>query len=433
MPISGVSGRVRIPRTVKVRLGYKPKGKNYPQDTDVFVGRIEDGVTKEIIEAYNGEKISDAEGETWSLGKALRLLSYFEWDERSPQDPDRELVVELANRAWAHSKLRCVGNGGDVAGTASAADKAWADEISKATKEKPRDLDNGRFQIVCLGPKCPKWHSKLATDKSATCHHELRLRARLLHPSTDPANANYLKQLGWIEIASGSWNGMIDIQSGLAMLRSVAGRSAGIPFTLRRTPRTVLSDGKRLTKATMIVDYDHDEAVRFGYSDPKLSLVRPEVRKQLVADRKELLELARMEVDYDSVRDIQPRLEEHRDSFVPAGGGSGGESQAAAGDPVVGDRDQVVDDATAAAPPAPSEDELNRFLTQGERDELKVLCGGEPGNAASLAHFRELVRLAYKHFEEWLPAWDDTSPPLSSLKLKHALWIREAIDAEKAA
>jgi recombination directionality factor gp3-like protein len=422
---------VRIPRTVKVRLGYKPKGKNYPQDTDVFVGRIEDGVTKEILEAYNGERIADADGEAWSLGKALRLLSYFEWDERSPQDPDKELVVELANRAWAHSKLRCVGNGGDLAGTASAADKAWADEISKATKEKPRELDNGRFQIVCLGPKCPKWHSNLATDKSATCHHELRLRARLLHPATNPADPNYLKQLGWVEVASGSWNGMIDIQSGLSMLRGVAGRSAGIPFFLRRTPRTVLSDGKRLTKATMIVDYDHDEAIRFGYSDPKLSLVRPEVRKQLVADRKELLELARLEANYDSFKDIQPRLEEHVE-LRPREAASMHQSSIDAAPDVVADRDQVVDDA-AAAPPAPSEDELNRFLTQGERDELKVLCGGEPGNAASLAHFRDLVYLAYKHFEEWLPAWDNASPPLSSLKLKHALWIREAIEAEKAA
>jgi len=433
MPIDGLSGRVRIPRTVKIRLGYKKPGQSYPSDTDVFVGKEEDGVTEEIRLAYKAQPIKDAEPKTFNLGKTLRLMSYFEWDERSPQEPDRELVVELANRAWAHSKLRCVGDGGDEPGTASARDKEWADAISKVTKQKPRELDNGRFEIICLGPKCPKWHSNLETDKSATCHHELRLRARLLHPAIDPADQNYLKQLGWVEIASGSWNGIVDIQSGLSMLRSVAGRSAGIPFFLRRAPRVVLFEGKRLMKATMIVDYDHDEAVRFGYSDPKLSLVRPEVRRQLIEQRKELLALARAEVDFDTFKDIQPRLEEHRELGPREGASMHQSGIDASADDVVADRDQVVDEAAAEASPPPplSDAELNRFLNQGERDELKVLCGGEPGNSESLAHFKDLVCLAYKHFEEWLPQWEHTTPPLSSLRVKHALWIREAVEAEK--
>ena len=105
----------------------------------------------------------------------------------------------------------------------------------------------------------------------------------------------------------------------------------------------------------------------------------------------------------------------------------------ASADDVVADRDQVVDEAAAEASPPPplSDAELNRFLNQGERDELKVLCGGEPGNSESLAHFKELICLAYKHFEEWLPQWEHTTPPLSSLRVKHALWIREAVEAEK--
>jgi hypothetical protein len=45
-------------------LGYKPRGKTYPRDSDVFVGRIEDGLTKEIVEAYGkGIKALAASGE----------------------------------------------------------------------------------------------------------------------------------------------------------------------------------------------------------------------------------------------------------------------------------------------------------------------------------------------------------------------------------
>lgn len=432
MPIDGMSGRVRIPRTVKIRLGYKPRGKEYPKDTDVFVGKPEDGVTKEILEAYDAKPIQEAEGETWSLGKSLRMLSYFEWDALSPQD-NRELVVELMNRAWSHSKNRCFGDGGDQPGTASAADEEWAKVIQKVTHKAPVKKDDGRFQVVCLGPKCPFWSSNLATNKLATCHRELRLRARLLHPETNPEKPNYLKQLGWVEIASGSFNGMIDIQSGLQIMRSVAGRSAGIPFFLKRAPRTVLSDGKRMNKATLLVDYDHDEAIRFGFSDPKLVLVRPESRKQLEAMKREQLMLASLGVEFDSVSDIVPRLEGARPQLTDGSPfGEVGKSEA-----ITADRDEVVQTAVDTLnEPAETDTtlnshqlspaELNRHLTADERNEIKVLCGGTPGVPASLERARELGRQACANF-------GDEYVDLSSLKVRHALWIKDALAQEKQA
>lgn len=423
MPINGLSGKFRTPRTVKIRLGYKKRGESWPKDSDVFIGRVEDGVSKEIVEAYGKGKIDEAEGETYNLGKSLRMLSYFEWDALSPQD-DRELVVELMNRAWAHSKLRCVGDGGDQAGTASAADEEWAKAIQKVTRKAPVLEDNGRYRVVCLGPKCPMWSSNMATNKAATCHRELRLRARLLHPETDSAAPNYLKQLGWVEIASGSFNGMIDIQSGLQFMRSVAGRSAGIPFTLKRAPRTVLSDGKRMTKATLMVDYDHDEAIRFGFSDPKLALVRPESRKQLEAMRREQIALAELGVDFDSFKDVVPRLEGSRPQ-LPAASVSATSDEVEKGEALTGDRDEIVQDAVDAAP-ALSKEELNRRLSADERNELKVLCGGEPGKPETLAKLRELVAAAFKEFSE--PAGD-----LSALRVRHAIWIKEALQQERAA
>jgi hypothetical protein len=409
---------------VKIRLGYKKPGQSFPKDSDVFVGRTEDGVSKEILEAYGKGRIDEAEGEVWNLGKSLRMLSYFEWDALSPQD-ERELVVELMNRAWSHSKLRCVGDGGDQPGTASAADEEWAKAIQKVTRKAPVLEDSGRYRVVCLGPKCPMWSSNLATNKQATCHRELRLRARLLHPETDPEKPDYLKQLGWVEIASGSWNGAIDIQSGLQFMRSVAGRSAGIPFTLKRAPRTVLSDGKRLTKATLMVDYDHDEAIRFGFSDPKLVLVRPESRKQLEAMKREQLELAALGVEFDSFKDVVPRLEGSRPQLTAGNGSlSATSGEVEKGEALTADRDEVVQDAVdEAAPRELSPAELNRLLSKDERNELKVLAGGVPGQPATLVKLRELVAAAYR-------AFDERPSDLSDLRVRHALWIKDALAQE---
>ena len=381
MPINGVSGSFRPPRLAKIRLGYKPTGKAYPRDADVFVGRTEDGVTKEMLEAYGHGRIDGAEGETWNLGKSLRMLSYFEWDATSPQNGS-ELVVGLLNRAWAHSTLHCSGTGGDTPGEAFARDEVYMTAITKATHTKaiPRD---GGWQVVCMGPKCPMWNTNSQTNKLATCHRELRFLAQLLHPTTDPEDPNYLRNFGSVEIVSGSWNGMIDLQSGLQLLMSVAGRSFNIPFNLQRVPRTMLVDGKRLVKATLAVSFDNDEAIRFGYSDPKLSIVRPAVRKQLMAQRREQLEIARMEVNHDSVRDILPQLEAPRSSesgrtdYPDAGSATGSGSSVAPsgtsaraavlGDTVpdsstsvVADRDQVIDDAIDASEAQPlSEEQLN--------------------------------------------------------------------------
>jgi hypothetical protein len=413
---------------VKIRLGYKRPGENFPRDSDVFIGKLEDGVTKEITEAYGkGETIKDAEGTAYNLGKSLRMLSYFEWDATSPQD-NRELVVEFLNRAWSHSKLRCFGDGGDEPGMASAADEEWAKTIQKVTHKAAVPTDGGRFQVVCLGPKCPMWSSNATpTNKLPTCHRELRLRARLLHPETNPEAPNYLKQLGWVEIASGSFNGMLDIQSGLQIMRSVAGRSAGIPFTLKRVPRTMFADGKRVTKATLIVDYDHDEAIRFGYSDPKLVMIRPESRKQIEAMKREQVEIARLEADFNSFQDVVPRPPALPGlPGLPAPAEHTDENPVATDENLVGDRDQVVAAAVGATEPQQlSDEQLDAKLSQQERNELKALCGGEPGNPESLAKFFELVAGAHKEFQT-----GQTPRDLSALTVRHAVWIKDALRQE---
>lgn len=416
MPIKGISGEFRPPRQAKIRLGYKPVGKNYPKDSDVFVAKHEDGITKEMIEAYGKGKITEAEGEVWSLGKSLRMMSYFEWDRVHPRRGS-ELVVGLLNRAWAHSTLHCSGDGGDVPGQAFARDEAYMTAITKATKTKARARDGG-WDVACTGPKCPMWHTNNKANNLATCHRELRFLAQLLHPTTNPEDPNYMKNFGSVEIVSGSFNGMLDVQSGLQLLREVAGRSFNVPFNLQRVPRTMLVEGKRLVKATLVVSFDNDEAIRFGYSDPKLSIVRPAVRKQLMAQRREQLELARMEVDYDSVKDVLPQLEAHVDLGRTTSPDADALSDSGA---VTADRDEVVQEAVDAV--ELSKEELNRRLSAEERNELKTKSGGVPGEPSTLTHLRELVAAAFAHFSE--PADD-----LSALRVRHAIWIKDALAQE---
>ena len=418
MPIRGISGEFRPPRQAKIRLGYKPLGKNYPKDADVFVGKMEDGLTKEIVQAYGKGTIEGAEGEAWNLGKSLRMMSYFEWDRVHPRR-GAELVVGLLNRAWAHSTLHCSGDGGETVGQAFARDEAYMTAITKTTKTKAKARDGG-WDVVCMGPKCAMWHTNNKANSLATCHRELRFLAQLLHPATNPEDPNYMKNFGSVEIVSGSFNGMLDVQSGLQLLREVAGRSFNVPFNLQRVPRTMLVEGKRLVKATLVVSFDNDEAIRFGYSDPKLSIVRPAVRKQLMAQRREQLELARMEVDYDSVKDVLPQLEAHDASRTT----SPDADALSDGEPVTADRDDVVQQAVDEAEPRQlSKEELNRLLSKDERNELKVLTGGVPGQPSTLAKLREFVTAAYR-------AFDERPSDLSDLRVRHALWIRDALAQE---
>lgn len=446
---------MRAPRTCKIRLGYKKKGQNgeYPKDTDVFVLRKEDQapeISAEILKAYPSDPISDAEGQVYSLGKSLRMM--LPWDFDLTYE-GREVGLELMNRAWSHSKLRCSGTGGDEAGEAICQDKSMLDELSKATKHKPVARDDGKsWTAVCLGPRCPFWSSNLETNKQATCHREMRLWAWLLWPAKDEKDPNFLRKLAAAEISSGSFNAMIDVQSGFRSIASLVGRTALIPFTLRRVPRTVLSGGKRVTKATLLVDFDQDEVIKFGYSDSKLALVRPEVRKQLLEQKEELLRLAALESkvpNFESFQDIVPRLEAGESGRTdypitgPATGSGGGDTAGGGGASaetapdssatVVADRDQVVDQAADDSAEQLSREELNRRLVQGERDELKVLCGGVPGDRSSQQHFRELVAQAYREHDDWKDEWDPTAPPLSELRVRHSQWIRRALEAEKGA
>jgi hypothetical protein len=437
VPINGLSGAVRTPRWARIRLGYTKPGKRskYPSDSDVFVVRREGDpeITDAILKAYGGRPIPDAaEQGVFGIGRTIRLLLPWEYD---TMHEGREVSLELSNRSWAASKLRCSGNGGgaepEVVGTATCRDQQYLGVLQRAglvIGDGPR----GTHTVTCKGPDCPLWHSQRSDgNKLPGCHREMRLQALLLHPATDPEDPNYMRQLGWVEVATGSWHGVMDVQSGLAMLRATVGRTHHIPFALRRIARSISTPEGRVVKSTLVVSYEMDEAMRFALGPPARALLRPEVRR-------ELLELAAAEVQFEAVADIQPQPDRGRVAIAP----TGRPRAAALPPPPVIDRDDAVDAATRAAETDDSDEpegreEVPRPLAQPEVDELKVACGGTPGQRDTLARYRELVEASYVALGvqqnpggPWVP-YPGTAPgayvAANYLTTRHRAWIEEQL------
>lgn len=432
MPINGLTGSVRTLRTAKLKLGYVKLGKIAPSDHDQFVGRVDDGVTPEMIAAYEATPIPKTrDSGLYNFGRELRGMLAFEFD---ATHEGREVALELLNRSWATSRIRCSGTGGDEdhPGEAFVRHEQYRAVLGRAGLLLGER--RGGAVAVCKGRDCPLWYDEaLKEDKLRGCHREMRLHFILLHPTRDQEHPSYMQQLGWIEVASGSWNGAIDVQSGFAAIRALSGgRTALIPFRLRRVMRSVSAPNGRVNKATLIVDHYADEVLTYAMGPPGRAILRPALRRQLA-------ELAAAEASvvglapatFASVADIQPQPDRRA---LPGGRGMA----------VVVDRDDAVEEAlrTAATDtedPEADIDEPVRKLTQPDVDELKVACGGAPGQPETLTRYRELVEASYracgtKANGEWAPYVPLPGAPIgqaSFLTTRHRAWIEERLRGER--
>jgi len=447
MTINGLSEEVRTPRWAIIRLGYKKRGErgDFPRDSDVFCIKREAGCDPDIFEAilaaYGGQRIKDAAEEVYGLGKGLRFMLPWEFDAVAN---GREVSWELLNRAWGKSRIRCSGTGGGEedgkVGEAWVRDPAYADVLRR--RHLLGEERKGGWTATCLGPDCPLWHSQRTKENTLPgCHREGRFSAELLHPETNPEAPNYIRQLGWVQVSTGSFNGAVDVQSGLRMLRARAGRSHNVPFTLARIARPISTPEGRVVKATLAVKYDLAEALTFTYdpSGTARAILPP-------AKRRELLALATQEVQFAHVSDIQPQPVDRpavaavqralppstpqapftdRDDAVDAARLDEAEAEA--------DRS---DDATWSEP----EEEVVRKLSQDDVDELKVACGGVPGKPDTLGRYRELVEASYhalgtKATGEWAPYVPLPNAPIGQatyLTTRHRAWIEQQLRAPAA-
>jgi hypothetical protein len=198
MPIKGLTEVLRLPRLGKIHLGIKVQkaggGPEYPQKTDYFVCPPE-------VQKVFGEK-----------PKALRIMFPVE---------DTGLFAAQYYKAYSMGRgLLCKGDG--VA--ANMLLDAKTDEM--ATK----DSANAEFfEVVCDGKGC-EYYGKVCTEV---------MTLQFLLPDVEG--------LGVWQIDTGSINSIRNINSSVALIKSIAGHIAGIPLQLVVEPLEVAPDGKKKT------------------------------------------------------------------------------------------------------------------------------------------------------------------------------------------
>lgn len=203
MPIKGLSDTLRLPRLGKLHLGIKKvsaKGVEYPTATDYFV--FGEDARAEAKRVYGTEKPN-----------RLSVIIPIE---------DDAIFASQFYRAYSQTR-GCVCRGdGEIASQVQ--DVATHQLVaSPAAKTE-------RVNVVCPGRECPVYAAR-------KCQEVMCLQFML--PD--------FPGLGVWQVDTGSVNSILNINSDIAMVRSVIGHIAMVPLTLSLEPQEIISpdDGKK--------------------------------------------------------------------------------------------------------------------------------------------------------------------------------------------
>jgi hypothetical protein len=193
-PIKNLSEIRRLPRLGKIHLGIKVElpGKNpYPKAVDYFVCPPE-------VQAVFGEK-----------PKALTVMF--------PVEDDAKFAQQWY-RCYSMSRgLICRGDGETADRTFDTATGALANRDTKET---------ARREVACPGPDCQELQKK-------QCRPVMNLQ--FLLPS--------VPGLGVWQLDTSSFYSIVNINSGIELIRGLCGRIAMIPLTLSLGPQEVTPEG----------------------------------------------------------------------------------------------------------------------------------------------------------------------------------------------
>lgn len=373
----------------------KPKEEGgYPREAEHFV-MVPDEVPEDVRDLYGSEP------------RSLRMMLPMEWDAVDPHTSD-EMVFNRYNRAYGRTHgLKCKGTGNseEFPGTATTSDEAWSVRIAQASGQarEPVQLHGATmYQVRCLGTGCPKYLRTVeeeyvaegnvtrrrtvkaqGVDADAACKRVFLLRAFLIHPTVDTSSPDYCRVLGLAEIASSSYNTMVNLQSDFAMLRSfTGGETAFIPFRLQRVPITTYKP-TRAIHYVLKCNFDMREISRWSTVPLAERFQSEEMRARLRA-----IAASPLAPTYDSVKDLipQPLLEAPQEGQ----GGARAVTPTEAGEAGPAGPDEAQEAGT-------DEPSGERKLLKGELDELKGLAGVDPDEAgtraAGLARLKEVVAL----------------------------------------
>lgn len=406
MPIEQLSDVRRLTRDFKIRLGGRViKGSDnqvrdvkpgeeggYPRESEFFV-MVPTEVPEDVMNAYGPEP------------RSLRMMLPFEWDATDPMTGD-ELVFNRYNRAYARTKgLRCKGTGysAEFPGVATTSDQAWATRIAQASGQAFETINvhgNAMFSVLCQGTDCPKYLRTVeehydregggrgtrmvkaeGVDADAACKRVFILRAFLLEPTVDPNSPNYCRVLGLVEIASSSFNTMVNLQSDFPMMKVFTnGQTAGIPFRLERKPIFTYKPTRQVHYVLKVAT-DPQEMGRMA-AVPMLE----RFQSQEMRARLRQIAASPLAPTYDTVSDLIPTALLEAPVAGKADQGAG----------VTREVPGEIPDGSPAATETPAGD---RKLLKGELDELKELCTPKDipdpvaAHSAGLTQLKEIIAL----------------------------------------
>ena len=210
MPIEGVTTQRRLPRKGKIRLGVKKtnqNGREYPVAVDYFV------VPPEVQEVY-GDRPT-------------------ELDIILPVDSE-ELVASTYYKAYSASRgLTCKGDGFTANRLIDASKKSAEPGTGVITGPiAGRDASSTEMAlgIICPGRDCPYYGN-------SQCREVMNLQ--FLMPR--------VRGLGVWQLDTSSYHSIVNIYSGMELIRAIYGSAAMIPLKLSLEPMEVSPEGFKKT------------------------------------------------------------------------------------------------------------------------------------------------------------------------------------------
>lgn len=263
--IKGLSDARRLPRLGKIRLGITKKtdkGVEYPKEVDYF---ILDPETP--IEEQRNKLIKSFESLFGNNPKSIDIMLPVS---------DRNIVFpQDYKRYGSGSSLKCKGDGE----IAIIGDVKFAEGLEQIGKD-----EMGRIKVRCAGQQCPHYIKKDCSE-CATLN--------VFIPK--------IEGMGVWQITTGSINSIINLNSNLDMIQTVAGRTHMIPLTLERVPQETNHDGKKATHYILKINTDIKlaDVQKLGAIDPSKILLPESIiddKDLLLSDGKETVDTTTGEI-----------------------------------------------------------------------------------------------------------------------------------------
>jgi len=249
MAIKNLSEIRRLPRLGKIRLGIKKKtaaGVEYPAEVDYFIldpqtpSPTENQKLKDEFVKLYGEK-----------PKQIKIML--------PVSDMEVTFPQHYKRYGRTTSLQCRGDG--IEATAA------TDDFTKGLQIIRRN-EMGHPVVRCAGRECPYYKEKACSEVATL---------QVLLPDLPGAGV-------W-QITTGSYHSIVNLNSCIDFIKSVAGRAHMIPLMLERRPQEIGQEGKKRTHYIMQINQDFRLAdlQRYALIDSTkilLELPAPEVEKE---------------------------------------------------------------------------------------------------------------------------------------------------------